>query len=844
MYQNNELKHLYERLKARYPQCGLEFSRNHLTLTRPYTRIEIDRDGVELYVNEQLYDRFSSEEVDDPDDLYELLEAFLLDLQHAGMEKGNQLYRDTRDQAARKGSRLLILMALVLTAVLLAFLWSRGLWLMLPILVIPTASLLLLKQVRTAVFRERWVCPSCGTPLPLVQKFFSVEMDYVFRCPHCGRVLEQAPNLEAVQREYAPAKPLEPSRDLPLPGKRWPCLLAGSVSMAFALTLLPLIFIPDGNEPLDMVGVGVGVAMILLILAFGLMLLLCRHTEPEETRQPVVIVRERTLVTGFGMVLWAVGFVLLLMGIIVAGTPPFEPGVTAFVAVPGLLLLLLGVWMLLAGRNRTLFVFQDQSIWYISSWGKRREFAPGQVASLRMTVNRSIHLLDSNGKKLASVETNMRGIPRFAEWIESTDLDFGLTTAMEQQAQREEAAEGMVQWREEYRTPLHSHLGAIRIGLRLTVLLYALGGILPIPLYLFADAKFRTVMTIAALAPIPFLLCCLAFAPVMWFGDPPKNPTPEWEAMHIKVPFLTVMLISLLYLWQVNHIWDGFVLQEADVGISSLLQILGMATALIVLLVLRAPKRLRLGAGLFMGILGFSIAVSQQYCINAALSGTPRHYPAVIVDRHADDPEVDDDGYTLTVVMDNGEKAELSVPDLLFDMAERGEPLEVCHRESPFGVVFLDIHLTESEGENTLTRSDFRQDTTRTSMPVSSGKLLNLDLEPVIAYGRLRALFGEPNYETENVEDAYSYLLVVEPESSDPIYLEVYEGSSGPAIGGQNDAASLRAAEALKQLIEESDEVADYQYEGIYQDLDVKISMGIQDGVPYYHEEPMGGPTA
>ena len=169
MYQNNELKHLYERLKARYPQCGLEFSRNHLTLTRPYTRIEIDRDGVELYVNEQLYDRFSSEEVDDPDDLYELLEAFLLDLQHAGMEQGNQLYRDTRDQAARKGSRLLILMALVLTAVLLAFLWSRSLWLMLPILVIPTASLLLLKQVRTAVFRERWVCPSCCTPLPLMQ---------------------------------------------------------------------------------------------------------------------------------------------------------------------------------------------------------------------------------------------------------------------------------------------------------------------------------------------------------------------------------------------------------------------------------------------------------------------------------------------------------------------------------------------------------------------------------------------------------------------------------------------------------------------------------------------------
>ena len=32
--------------------------------------------------------------------------------------------------------------------------------------------------------------------------------------------------------------------------------------------------------------------------------------------------------------------------------------------------------------------------------------------------------------------------------------------------------------------------------------------------------------------------------------------------------------------------------------------------------------------------------------------------------------------------------------------------------------------------------------------------------------------------------------------------------------------------------------MADYQYEGYYQDLDLKISMGIKNGVPYYNEEP------
>ena len=143
-----------------------------------------------------------------------------------------------------------------------------------------------------------------------------------------------------------------------------------------------------------------------------------------------------------------------------------------------------------------------------------------------------------------------------------------------------------------------------------------------------------------------------------------------------------------------------------------------------------------------------------------------------------------------------------------------------------------------SEEENAMTISDFQKDTSLTSIPESNGKLLILDLESVIAYGRLRALFGEPNYETQNSEDAYSYILFVEPESSEKIYLEVYEGSSGPAIGGLNNAESLQAAETLKKLIEESEEVADYQYEGYYQDLDLKISMGIKNGVPYYNEEP------
>ncbi|MFR1707197.1 hypothetical protein [Eubacterium callanderi] len=99
MYQRSDLKNLYDRLKAQYPQYGLDFSGDRLTMTRLHSKVEVDREGVKLYVNGELYDQFTSGDVDDPDDLYELLEAFLLDLQHAGMKQGNETYLAASKQA-------------------------------------------------------------------------------------------------------------------------------------------------------------------------------------------------------------------------------------------------------------------------------------------------------------------------------------------------------------------------------------------------------------------------------------------------------------------------------------------------------------------------------------------------------------------------------------------------------------------------------------------------------------------------------------------------------------------------------------------------------------------------
>lgn len=697
MYQENELKKLYERLKAQYPQYQLEFSGDSLTLNRLYCKIEVNCSGAKLYVNGNLYDQFTIEDVDDSDDLYELIEAFLLDLQHAGMKQGNETYITATKQAAKMGSRFLIGTAMCFTILMIGLITANSPWLLLPVFFLPMLSLFILKQMRKKIFKRCWICPVCGQPLPMGGKGNRCEMTYVSQCPHCAHVLEQQPEFEAFQMECTASKPLEATYDLPIPGSKLPSIICGSFTIAFSLLLLPLMFITDGQESLDWTGVSLGVGILLALIGFGIVLLLCHHREREDMKAPVVIVRERKVVTILGVIFWGLGFILLLMGVIVAGTPPFEAEVTAFVAIPGVLFFLMGVWMILAGRNRVLFVFRDNSILYISSWGRKRKFVSGQVTSVRLTANRSIHLLNREGKKLASIETNMLGIPRFAEWLESTNLDATLTPTMEKQTKQEEQQERTVQWRAEYHTRWHDHIKGIRVGLWVVIGLFAIGVLIPIPLYIFADVKFTTVMKIGVLAPIPFLLFCLVFAPVLSFGDRPQNATPEWRAMHIHVPLIICLLIGYTYFWQISDIWGNVVLRELDGNWGWLIRILSITIVLIVLQVLRSPKRNRVGAGLYMGVVGLSIACGLHYCVNAAFIGPAHHYPAIIVDSHAEDPDVDDDDYKLTIVMDNGKETDLVVTEKVYKMAMNGESLEICQRESPFGVVFWGIHLPSTE---------------------------------------------------------------------------------------------------------------------------------------------------
>lgn len=108
--------------------------------------------------------------------------------------------------------------------------------------------------------------------------------------------------------------------------------------------------------------------------------------------------------------------------------------------------------------------------------------------------------------------------------------------------------------------------------------------------------------------------------------------------------------------------------------------------------------------------------------------------------------------------------------------------------------------------------------------------------QTVLVYGKLRGLFGEPTYETMDFEDQYAYYITATTNDGKEIFLDVYSGSSGPAIGGQHDEETAEAARQLIQIILQTEPV-DYDYVGFYLDGPSKVHEGVKNGVPYAEEE-------
>ena len=101
--------------------------------------------------------------------------------------------------------------------------------------------------------------------------------------------------------------------------------------------------------------------------------------------------------------------------------------------------------------------------------------------------------------------------------------------------------------------------------------------------------------------------------------------------------------------------------------------------------------------------------------------------------------------------------------------------------------------------------------------------------------GQVVTMFGDRNV-TNDHEALLSYVVAAEDEAGEVIYLEVYFGPSGPAIGGSEGENYDKAAKELEDVIRNIEPI-DYECECIYYDmcdLGGDTIMGTKDGKGFY----------
>ena len=101
--------------------------------------------------------------------------------------------------------------------------------------------------------------------------------------------------------------------------------------------------------------------------------------------------------------------------------------------------------------------------------------------------------------------------------------------------------------------------------------------------------------------------------------------------------------------------------------------------------------------------------------------------------------------------------------------------------------------------------------------------------------GKIKALFGQPIYKTENLENLFSYCILAASEEVEEVYLNIYCAGSGPAVGGMSDEKSRKAAKALVDYVRQAEPI-NYAYKAYYLDGPTALEFGIKDGTPYYNE--------
>ncbi len=708
------IKHYEEiekRIKTYYPECSITQLGDKMIVEMPMGKLEVRGYRVSFTA---FGEPFGELDFENENELYEGIESYIVAMGNE-VEKCNLTFI-TALKNAEKRCRITLRagMAAFLLLLLGYYLFDLSMIVLLIGLLMPIAATVSLRFVRLHSFRRDWVCPHCGAKLPLTAKEWIPQMKSVAHCPVCGKelldhaLMEQrklevlSENDEEVQNgeaheENRNEKTIARQTELLKPSGRRSCKIFGAMVLIFALFFGALMFVDIDQA--DPVITAVNAIALLLTAAAGVVLMRCDNTEQGNPEISNISVREQKWLSGVGISIGLFGMVLLFVSFVESTVTPVPFGTVMLFTVLGLFFIALSVWMLLARKNRSLLIYNTHLV-YTTSFGHTKDVALAQIASVRVTINNAIHFLDQNARKIFSIESNMVGAIQVIDWIEEQNFEVNATKAMQKKVNQE--TDSIVSWSEEYRTPLHDHLGAIRIGLVLVIFLLVAGSIVPYLLYLFTDLKIAHAIYLTTFSPLPMILYYIDFAPVFLVGDCPAGATNEWKSMHIKFPMMLVVLIDLLICAQVYYFWEERILQIVDTG-RFLLLWAGLTAVLIALFWIRTPKRMRTQDGFAMMILSLMmLGFVLTFGGSLVISGPVEHYPAVFVERHEPTEEQKDSDRTLTILLDDGTTAELNVNKHLYDLEEAGVEFVVCQKENFLGIRMVRMHLPERTDTSTL----------------------------------------------------------------------------------------------------------------------------------------------
>lgn len=671
VWDEESLERLEERIRKNYGECRLERFGDTLEVGLGPGCIRCRGGGIQLYLNNELA---AKQEAQSEEERYARLENLLILLED-WEKQASPAFRRACEQSDLQsiGALIAIAAALVLAAICI----KSTVWLVLLLALLAAGGFLLVRFVQRRSLAKAWHCPDCGAALAIERDGWLAEPQFLAQCPECGASLLDADKLEKQGKAGFGAQgcPNPEPEPMPCRQRRGICALWGLGLLAVAgLGLAWMLGRMGGFSPTELL---LESFILLSVGAAGSALLYCKPPTDPAQREVQFSVGEKSAI------LW-MGAPLTMLGLLVLGGAFLRPQVgilpQAGEALAGLLLLLAGVWALLARQNRRLSVLSD-SVLEVSALGRLREFEAREIIRLENGPLGLVNAVGRDGRVLFRLHRERPGAKRALCWMEQKGAQFP------QLHQRELA---ILSWNEGERTLLHSHLTAVRVGLAISLMMLLAGCFGPIWMFRHTDMEWSTELYWAAFAPLPLLVLLVAAAPVLIWENRPQKASREWKRLHIKLPVIFLLLLALGYGTGMRRFWAEGILQVVDGG-----RLLAFAAVLAVLVLAmiwrRTPRRKCRKDGFVPAALCLLLLCwGTAYGISFAAGQPQPHIPAVVTAKS--EPQPESGPYTLTVKLSDGTPAKLRVSRQLYELQEQGQKLVVCEQKDPLGIRMVRLH--------------------------------------------------------------------------------------------------------------------------------------------------------